>query len=52
MTTIDQKVLGKLPVALPPLPEQKKIAEILRDVNEEFVLEEGKGRNWRTLSEV
>ena len=29
MTTIDQKGVGGLPVPLPPLPEQKKIARIL-----------------------
>jgi type I restriction enzyme, S subunit len=34
MTTMDQKSLGGLPVLLPPLPEQKKIAKILSSVDE------------------
>lgn len=29
MTTIDQSDLGRLPIALPPLPEQKAIADLL-----------------------
>jgi type I restriction enzyme S subunit len=33
MTTIDQSVIAKLPVALPPLPEQRAIAEALSDVD-------------------
>lgn len=33
MTTIDQKVLGKCPVFLPPLPEQRAIATALSDVD-------------------
>jgi type I restriction enzyme S subunit len=34
MTTIDQSVVAKLPVALPPLPEQRAIATALSDVDE------------------
>ena len=33
MTTIDQGVLGKCPVLLPPLPEQRTIAAALSDVD-------------------
>ena len=33
MTTIDQSVVAKLPVALPPLPEQRAIATALSDVD-------------------
>lgn len=34
MTTIDQGVLEKCPIALPPLPEQTAIAEALSDTDE------------------
>ena len=33
MTTIDQSVIAKLPVLLPPLPEQRAIATALSDVD-------------------
>jgi len=33
MTTIDQSVIAKLPIALPSLPEQRAIAETLSDVD-------------------
>ncbi|WP_052056153.1 restriction endonuclease subunit S [Myxosarcina sp. GI1] len=34
MTTIDQGVLEKCPVLIPPLPEQKAIARVLSDVDD------------------
>jgi type I restriction enzyme S subunit len=34
MTTIDQTILGKCPIPLPPLPEQRAIAAVLSDTDE------------------
>lgn len=36
MTTIDQGVLGKCPIFLPPLPEQRAIAQVLSDMDTEI----------------
>jgi len=33
MTTIDQTVIGKCSILLPPLPEQRRIAEVLSDTD-------------------
>ena len=33
MTTIDQAILGKCPIDLPPLPEPRAIATILSDTD-------------------
>jgi type I restriction enzyme S subunit len=33
MTTVDQRVIADLPIPLPPLPEQRAIAEALSDVD-------------------
>jgi len=34
MTTIDQEILGKCPIPIPPLPEQRRIAAVLSDTDE------------------
>lgn len=36
MTTIDQTVIGKCSILLPPLPEQRRIAEVLSDMDAEL----------------
>ena len=53
MTTIDQSDLGRLPIALPPLPEQKAIAELLSSWDEAIEkterLIQAKGQRFKRL---
>jgi type I restriction enzyme S subunit len=51
MTTIDQRVLGNCPVALPSRAEQEAIAEALGDVDAEVALQETKLAKVRKLKQ-
>ena len=51
MTTIDQKVIANLPIPLPPLPEQKAIAQILSDMDAEIAALEKKRDKYKAIKQ-
>ena len=51
MTTIDQSVISKLPVALPPLPEQRAIAAVLSDMDAEIEALEEKRDKYKAVKQ-
>jgi type I restriction enzyme S subunit len=51
MTTVDQAVIGSLPIPIPPLPEQTAIATILSDMDSELSALEARRDKTRALKQ-